>query len=156
MTTKELTEARTATGQLVSDADHIELARLVTEFAWRVDNGSAGTLGELVTDDAVIDLAGAPIRGRQAVAEWGRQLETPPWNTIRHVVGNPRFVYDGPDAAIGTTLLIVFMDADGMKSSVPWNVGEDHDRFVRTEQGWRLAARTWVELFARGDTIALP
>jgi len=50
-------------------------------------------------------------------------------------VRNMRFVTDGPDAAEGSTILITFMDADGTQSSMPWNVGEDHDRFVRTGQG---------------------
>ena len=63
---------------------------------------------------------------------------------------------DGPDAVEGTTLLVTFMDANGSQSSVPWNVGEDHDRFVRTEQGWRFASRSYVNLFARGDTIDIP
>jgi hypothetical protein len=67
-----------------------------------------------------------------------------------------RFVMDGADAAVGSTILTVFMDANGTKSSVPFNVGEDHDRFVRTEQGWRFASRRWVELYRRGDTIDLP
>ena len=38
--------------------------------------------------------------------------------------------------AEGVTILTVFMD-DETSSSVPWVVGEDHDRFVRTEHGWR-------------------
>jgi hypothetical protein len=143
-------------GRLVSDDDHMQLTRLVTEFVWRVDNGKASTLDELVSDDVAIEIAGATLRGPEAVAEWGRQLETPPWNTIRHVVGNPRFVYDGPDAAIGTRVLTVFMDADGTRSSAPWSVGEDHDRYVRTANGWRIASTRWVELFTRGDSIAIP
>jgi hypothetical protein len=36
-----------------------------------------------------------------------------------------------------------------MCSALPWRVGEDHDRFVRTEHGWRLVSRRWVDLFAR-------
>jgi len=39
--------------QLVSDADHVELERLVTEAVWRVDEGRADTLHELFTDDGV-------------------------------------------------------------------------------------------------------
>jgi hypothetical protein len=63
-----------------------------------------------------------------------------------------RTVTDGPDAAVGSTMLIrVFMDADGSQSSVPFNVGEDHDRFVRIEQGWRFRSRRWVEPYKRGD-----
>ena len=63
---------------------------------------------------------------------------------------------DGPDTAHGTTLMVVSMDADGTQSSVPWNVGEEHDRFVRTEHGWRIASRSWLNLFTRGDTIEIP
>jgi hypothetical protein len=52
-------------------------------------------------------------------------------------------------------MLIVFMDAEGTQPSVPFNVGEDHDRFVRTELGWRFVPRRWVELYKRGDTVKL-
>jgi hypothetical protein len=34
-------------------------------------------------------------------------------------------------------------------TSVPWTFGEDHDHFVRAENGWRLSARRWVALFER-------
>ena len=68
-----------------------------------------------------------------------------------------RFVVDGPDAAHGTTVLMVYMAAEpGAATTLPFSVGEDHDRFVRTEQGWRFVSRRWVELFARGDPLHLP
>jgi len=68
-----------------------------------------------------------------------------------------RFVADGADAAHGTTVLTVFMVAGtGSAASVPWMVGENHDRFVRTEHGWKLVSRRWVELFTRGDVVDLP
>jgi SnoaL-like domain len=143
--------------QPVSETDYVELSRLVIEHAWRTDNGRADTLHELWAEDGELDLGSTALRGRQAIADWGRQLvENPPWLTINHVCGNMRFVMDGADAAVGSTILIVFMAANGTKSSVPINVGEDHDRFVRTEQGWRFASRRWVELYRRGDTIDLP
>jgi hypothetical protein len=68
-----------------------------------------------------------------------------------------RFVAGGANAAEGTTVLTVFMAAGNeAATTVPFSVGEDHDRFVRTERGWRLASRRWVELFARGDVLNLP
>jgi hypothetical protein len=143
--------------QPVSETDYVELSRLVIEHAWRTDNGRADTLFELWAEDGELDLGSTALRGRQAIADWGRQLvDNPPWLTIHHVCGNMRFVMDGADAAVGSTILIVFMDANGTKPSVPINVGEDHDRFVRTDQGWRFASRRWVELYQRGDTIDLP
>ncbi len=142
---------------LVEDADHIALSRLVTEHAWRVDNGCADTVHELYVDDGVLDV-GTPLRGRQAIREWGQKIvESSPWRSIRHVCGNMRFVAHGADAAEGTTILTVFMVASqGAATTLPFNVGEDHDRFVRTEGGWRFVSRRWIELFTRGDVLNLP
>jgi len=144
--------------QLVSETDHVQLICLVTEHAWRADNGRADTIHELYVDDGELMLGPTPLRGRAAILEWGRQLvANPPWRVIRHVCGNMRFVTDGPDAAEGTTILTVFMVAGSEAATTqPFSVGEDHDRFVRTEEGWRFVSRRWVELFARGDVLNLP
>jgi hypothetical protein len=154
--------ARTASvatrDQLVSDGDYIELSRLVIEHTYRNDSGRPDTVHELYTEDGVLELQGTTLRGRKAIAEWGRQLaENPPWRLIRHVCGNMRFVADGPGAAEGITVLTVYMVAGpGPATTIPLQVGEDHDRFVRTEEGWRLASRRWVELFSRGEGLTLP
>jgi hypothetical protein len=151
------TNAAIAPEDLVSNADYVQLSRLVIEHAWRTDHAQSHTLHELWVDEGELDLGSTVLRGRDAIRAWGRELdEHPPWKTIRHVCGNMRFVNRGPDAAEGTTVLIVFMDADGTEPAVPFNVGEDHDRFVRTERGWRLLSRRWIELFARGDALELP
>jgi len=144
--------------QLVSDADHLQLSRLVTEHVWRSNAGRADTLHELYVDQGELNLGTTSLRGREAIQEWGRRLvASPPWRMIRHICGNMRFIAIGPDAAEGTTLLTVFMVAGpGPATTLPWMVGEDHDRFVRTEHGWRIVSRRWVELFWRGDDVNLP
>ena len=104
------TKRDTKAEQLVSETDHVQLSRLVTEHAWRADNGRADTIHELYVDDGELMLGLTPLRGREAILEWGRQLvANPPWRVIRHVCGNMRFVSDGPDKAEGTTVLTVFM-----------------------------------------------
>jgi len=144
--------------QLVNESDYLQLSRLVLEHAWRADNGRADTIHELYVDDGVLEVPPAPIRGRDALREWGRQIvEAPPWRTIRHVCGNMRFVTTGENTAEGTTVLTVFMVAGpASATTLPFSVGEDHDQFTRTEHGWRLVSRRWVELFARGDALNLP
>jgi hypothetical protein len=53
--------------------------------------------------------------------------------------------------------LTVFMVAGrGDATTLPWNVREDHDRFVRTEEGWKFVSRHWVNLFTRGNVINIP
>jgi len=146
------------TEQLVSDTDHVQLARLVTEHAFRADAGRADTIYELYVENGELELQGTTLRGHKAIAEWGRALvENQPWRLIRHVCGNMRFVANGPDEAEGITILTVFMVAGtGAATTLPFEVGEDHDRFIRTAEGWRFASRRWVELFSRGDSLALP
>jgi len=148
----------TTEAKLVSEADYVELSRLVIEHGWRTDHGRADTVHELYVDEGELTIGPTPLRGHDSILEWGRQLvENPPWRSIRHVCGNMRFVYDGDNAALGTTVLTVFMVAgEQPATTAPFNVGEDHDRFARTGQGWKFVSRRWVELFARGDTIDLP
>jgi hypothetical protein len=134
---------------LVSDADHVQLERLVTEAAWRVDEGRSDTLYELFIEDGMLVLGTSELNGHDAIRNWGRQLEdAQTYKCIRHVAGNMRFNLVNEREAEGVTILTVFMD-DETSSSVPWVVGEDHDRFVRTEQGWRFKSRQWKQLFAR-------
>lgn len=88
----------------------MQLRRLVAEHAWRTGNGRSDTLHELYLDDGALHLGSGstPLRGRHL--RMGRQLvENPPWNAIRHVCANMRFVSDGPDVAEGSTILITFM-----------------------------------------------
>lgn len=142
----------------VSDIDYAQLSRLVIEAAWRVDLGHADTLHELFVDDGELLLPPTILRGRQAIRDWGRRLvDAQTYRCIRHVCGNMRFVTDGTNAASGTTILTVFMVAgQEPATTVPWTVGEDHDRFVRTADGWRLVSRQWVELFARHGNAFQP
>ena len=164
--TKGISSDTVITGaeQLVSESDYIQLSCLVIEAVRRIDSGHADTYHELFTEDgeliipATIDngkvvVPETILRGHNAIYEWGRSLiEAHPFGTIRHVCGNMRFVSVGPNEAEGITVLTVFMNpGTGVGTTLPWNVGEDHDRFVRTEHGWRLAARRWVSLFARPE-----
>ncbi|MGH3021896.1 MAG: hypothetical protein ACRDNR_17310, partial [Gaiellaceae bacterium] len=36
------------------------------------------------------------------------------------------------------------------------DIGEDHDQFVRTENGWRIFARRWVSSFERRTRCSSP
>ncbi|HEY2575562.1 MAG TPA: nuclear transport factor 2 family protein [Streptosporangiaceae bacterium] len=58
--------------QLVSDADHVALSRLVVEISWRIDHGRADAVWQLFMPDGVLDTSGTPLTGRDAIREWGR------------------------------------------------------------------------------------
>jgi hypothetical protein len=68
----------------VSETDYVQLSRLVTEHAWRVDNGRADTIHERYVDDGELTLLPGPLRGRDALREWGRQIvDNTPWHTMQ-------------------------------------------------------------------------
>jgi hypothetical protein len=134
--------------QLVSDADHLTLSRLVVEIAWRIDHGQADTIWELFVPDGVLNSGGTPLVGYDAIRDWGLARVT--WTVrTRHICSGMRFIDRGSGKATGSTLLTVFMhDGDGRGPAVPAVVGEDTDEFTRSDAGWRFASRTFETLFA--------
>ena len=139
---------------LVSDADHVELSRLLAEIAWRLDNHQARTVYELATEDVRFHVGPEPIVGRDALKTWGEQFDqADPLPGIRHSLSNARFVADGTDRAVSTSMLTAYFvpddGAEAIVATAPFAVGEDHDTFVRTAEGWRIASRRWEQLFTR-------
>jgi hypothetical protein len=50
------TKSATTAEELVTESDHVQLSRLVTEHAWRVDNGNADTVHELYARGDTLNL----------------------------------------------------------------------------------------------------
>lgn len=130
------------------------MSRLLVELTWCLDNRQAGSLHELVTEDIVFQIGDEPVIGRDALLTWGERFdETNPLPGIRHSLSNPRFVSNGTDRATGTVMVTAFfVPTDGTEeitATTPFAVGQDHDTYVRTSEGWRLASRRWEQLFTR-------
>ena len=133
--------------QLVSDADHLALSRLVEEISWRIDHGRADSVWELFVPDGVLATSGAPLVGHDAIRAWGKTRAASAART-RHIVSGMRFTDAGDGRAAGSTLLTVFIhEGDGRGPAIPSVVGQDTDEFVRTEAGWRFVSRTFEVLF---------
>jgi SnoaL-like domain len=133
-------------GQL-TDADLLELTRLVTELVWRIDHRQSDTAADLFVDDGQMILGPVALRGRDQIAAWGRQRVGVEYTT-RHVCTNMRFEAAGDDAAAGTTVVTVYRHAgEGPGDSRALTVGEYTDQFVRTLAGWRFRSRRIEQLF---------
>lgn len=143
-------------GQLVSEADHVQLERLALEVNWRVDTGTAETLPDLFTEDGTLNTLGEPVVGHSALRAWGRQMDTDsPIAGVHHVLTNLRFVADGPDRAIGTLYVTAYLPGapDGQAATLPFAMGQCTDHYVRASGGWRLESRVFEPFFLR-DTLA--
>ena len=138
----------------LSDLDYIAISRVVTECVWRVDHGEGNTVYELYTDDGEIWFEGQQFSvGKAAIREWGNNRLDP--STIRHLVLNQRFVSDGPDRAVGTTVEVVFHSEkhNGADTTLPLMVGEMDWRFVRTAAGWRISRCDFRRIFDRREVL---
>jgi hypothetical protein len=128
----------------------IEACRsLVLEFAWRIDNGQAHTLGELMTLDASFARPTLPdvvLQGREAIL--AAFSARPKHLVSQHLNLNIRIQLTGADTAEGHSVVMLFLaDANdepipgkGRKTGAPI-LGTWTDTFVRTPEGWRFKDR---------------
>lgn len=134
-------------GQL-ADADLLELTRLVTELAWRIDHRRSDAAADLFVDDGEMVLGPAAMHGRGEIEAWGRDRVGVDYTT-RHVCTNMRFVASGDDAATGTIVVTVYRHTGASPGDTrALTVGEYTDQFVRTPAGWRFRSRRIVQLFS--------
>lgn len=123
----------------VSQQDHFELSRLVEAYCDGVINKDEATWSATWADDGEWQMRGDPIIGKEAiVAYWLEAMTRFEWvvQTAPHSVFD---VADGADAGTGRVLAQeTFKRADGVMGGL---IAIYHDRYVRTGDGWRFAAR---------------
>jgi hypothetical protein len=131
--------------------DLVELTRLASEVAWRVDNGQAVTLPDLFTEDGSIATLGEPHVGHDAIRAWGLTMDTDsPIPGVRHVLTNFRFTGSGPTTAMGTMYITAYLDgAPAGQRTLPFAMGLGTDHYRRTSNGWKVASRGFNPYFLR-------
>ena len=118
-----------------------DCARLIALYANLNDAARWDELAALYTEQGVMTrptAPDAPIVGRDAILAAFRSR---PPRTTRHVCSNVVIDVDSADEVRGTSAMLLFTGAPAPL------VGSFHDRFVRTPEGWRFAARHGTLLF---------
>ncbi len=122
---------------------------LILEFAARIDNGQAQTLGELLAEDATFARPTAPdvvISGAANIV--GAFAARPKTMVSQHLNLNIRIRLTGPDTAEGNSIVMLYIASatdelvpgKGRKAGAPL-IGTWTDQFVRTAAGWRFKDR---------------
>jgi hypothetical protein len=130
------------------DIEHA-CTRLVTRFMTFFDAQEYAAIGPLFAPGGVLVRASepdAPLVGREAIV---RALEArPPQRLTRHLCTNIDIEVDEADHATGSCYLLLYAadmserpSANGYSVAGKRAVGEYHDEFVRTAEGWRFARR---------------
>lgn len=136
---------------VTGEADCREMCeRLSIAFANNVDRRDYPALLDLFGEDAVVDRMGTIIRGKPALSAW---LASRPADVVtRHICSNIEIVQRGPETAEGLTYFTFYKavgTADVCDVEGPELVGEYHDLFVLTVQGWKFQSRKITVIFKR-------
>ncbi len=130
--------------------------RLVTSYCHLVDHGEAERVAELFTEDGVWTSPEVTMDGREAIRKGMALRQANQARMSRHVCCNFLLEISDADHAEGCVYLTLYRH-DGEEGRAfspldgPAMVGEYRDRFVRTQDGWRIAHREIAIDFIRLD-----
>lgn len=122
--------------------DEAACTRLCIDFAYHLDARRYEAVLDLFTEDGSLDRMGTLFAGRAALE--GFLAARPARVTTRHLCTNIRVSFDTEDYAVGSCYVLLFQgsaDAGGPTMAGPPMVVEYHDRFTRTDVGWRIQER---------------
>lgn len=111
----------------------------------------AGFLG-LLSDDVVIELRGTKLEAKAGVQQY--LTSRPKERVTRHVFSPPGIEMTSENTAKGVLYFVLYEaqkgDDEGQgfyPMTAPVAVGEYHDTFTLTADGWRIASRKIVPVF---------
>lgn len=126
-----------------SDADWLALHRLCVTYAQAVDLGEWDRLDEVFVDGAVIDYSatGGAVTSHPEVKGWLRK-NLRHFRSTTHQIGNVDVEVAGDEATGVVTCFnpMVIRNLLGGQTTVMYGL-RYHDRYQRTEAGWRISER---------------
>lgn len=126
--------------------DELEIRNLVAQLVWHADTTTMEDLGEYVecfTEDAEWEMFGDVRRGHEQIRagaeERRRNGVNGPGSGVRHGLMATVVEFTSPDEAAVRSYIQGYRDV-GTKPDL-FLMGEYHDTYRRTVDGWRLARR---------------
>ncbi|MCU0907741.1 MAG: nuclear transport factor 2 family protein [Rhodobacteraceae bacterium] len=120
--------------------DRTRIAEVIHAYCLRFDRAEPEAVAALFTDDAVVDYGPEfpALHGRAAILPAVAQGLATRFAATSHHVSNLIVTFDGPDAADTLCHLYAWHRyRDGSRDGELW--GQYAHRFIRTEQGWKIA-----------------
>jgi len=130
--------------------------RLIVEYARRVDFGEASAIADLFTPDGRWEGTELTLDGQERIRAWFTAREGVARRVSRHVFTNVAVELTSPTTARATSYMVNYRHdrAEGdltlpVPAEAPKYVGECHDRFRLTDDGWRFTHRRVEASFVR-------
>ena len=120
---------------------------LVLDYAIHRDRLDADSYAKLFAADAVLSVLDDRFVGRDAIHE--RLVESRGKETTRHLMSTIRITVEDEENATGISYVRIYASPAGdlPMTAAQKVVGEYHDRFVRTADGWKISERKFVPVF---------
>ena len=114
---------------------------LVYGYAYHRDNFNADEFAMLFTEDARLSVLGQTWNGRDNIRERINSIRD--GNTGRHEMSTIYIEQVNEYEATGVSYATIYSAPPGEDTvSGPAFIGEYHDKFVLTDEGWKIAERT--------------
>lgn len=130
--------------------------RLIVEYCRLVDFGRAAEIADLFCEDGEWRGVDLHLHGREQIREWFTKRQGVTRRVSRHVCTNVGVDVLSEDEAESVCYMINYRHdrqegdlALPVPVEVPKFIGELHDRFRRTPEGWRFASRRVDVSFVR-------
>jgi 3-phenylpropionate/cinnamic acid dioxygenase small subunit len=129
--------------QLSRIGAELDIRNAIVALAEATDEGDLDEYEALLLSDATIDMGGTVTAGAATFVNGMRQRRaeglTGPGSHSRHLLSTMRVSVTSANEAEAKTVWQFFADTTGAKTLVV--MGTYTDRWVRGDQGWRLASR---------------
>lgn len=143
-----------ATGAEAADrqTDRAAIIQLTIDYCWALDTNEWDDLRQVFLPDAVTDLGAG---GQNGIEEIIQRVSSAlgPLDDSQHMVSTHQISFGpGPDDATGRCYLQAQHIRRAAVGGSLYTVGARYeDRYVRTDDGWRIAERTIVSMWTEGN-----
>jgi len=127
-----------------------DCTNLVLDYAYYRDRPEPEKFSKLFALNGSLSVGGETWVGRQAILD--RLEDSRDGPVYRHLMSTIRIFPVDADHATGVSYVTVY-NAPPDKRSVEGfaAIGEYHDNFIRTDEGWKIESREFVPVFFYGD-----
>jgi opacity protein-like surface antigen len=127
-----------------------ECTNLVTDYAYFRDRFDAAEFSDLFTEDASLSVGSQTWVGRDNIR--GRIEGLDKSGSIRHLMSTIRIEPIDELHASGVSYATIYTSAAGSNSTEGFAViGEYHDSFLLTDDGWKISKRELKSVFSYED-----
>ena len=137
-------------GELLADADEAAIVRLTHDYCWALDSGDYDALRQVFTPDCMARLGGNQSNVDEVIARVSAALG--PLDDSQHMVSTHQIRRWVDGTVTGRCYLHAQHILAGVAGGDQYIVaGRYEDRYVRTDEGWRIAERELVVMWTAGN-----